>query len=286
MEFQLKDITNVLRISRIANVHFFEFPKGHKTQKDRHPFVELVFVNVGSLEVSSLTYNGKLAKNEMILHGQNCEHSLICPANSTTSVIIIGFECFSEKLQYFTEQPIALSETEIKQLAEIVKEGRNVFAPPYNVPLYNMKKKKKQIFGCEQLLQSRLESFFIGLIRKHERVDTKREHENAKFDAEEILQYVNANYLERITIDELAFLFRTNRSTLCKEFKKATGKTLIEYVNDKKLEKAKQLLIENEKSVTQISEDLNFDSLPYFCKFFRNREGVTPKEYREKKLSL
>ena len=91
--------------------------------------------------------------------------------------------------------------------------------------------------------------------------------------------------MERITIDELAFLFRTNRSTLCKEFKKATNKTLIEYVNDKKLQKSKQLLLENEKSITQISEDLNFDSLAYFCKFFRKHEGITPKEYREKKSS-
>jgi YesN/AraC family two-component response regulator len=51
----------------------------------------------------------------------------------------------------------------------------------------------------------------------------------------EVVQYVDDNFLERITLDELAFLFGTNRATLCKEFKGATGKTVVNYISDKKL---------------------------------------------------
>ena len=40
--------------------------------------------------------------------------------------------------------PLLLGDSNVKKLAEIVKEGRNVFMPPYNVPVYDMKKKKQR----------------------------------------------------------------------------------------------------------------------------------------------
>lgn len=96
----------------------------------------------------------------------------------------------------------------------------------------------------------------------------------------EIIEYVDSNYTERITIDELAFLFRTNRSTLCKEFRLATGKTLNGYITDKKIETAKRKLEKGIKSVTQIADELNFESVPYFCKFFKKHTGLTPSQYQ------
>ncbi len=284
MDFKLKNIENVLSVPKIANVHFFEFPKQYETKDDKHPFCELIFVNVGSLCIRSDEYSGKLSKNEMLIHGANCVHSLICPKESETSVIIIGFECHSERLQAFAQKPLLLSESEIRQLAEIVKEGRNVFAPPYNVPVYDMEKKKKQVFGSEQMLQSLLENFLIGLIRKHEVFESESETEDGSFQIGEILKYVDANYLERITIDELAFLFRTNRSTLCQEFKNATGGTLVRYISDKKTQAVKRLLLHSKKSVAQIADELNFDCVPYFCKFFKKQTSMTPKDFRKNTL--
>lgn len=279
MEFKLKNIETVLNVSKIANVHFFEFPKGYETKDDKHPFCELIFVNGGSLHVRSEPYEGLLSKNQMIIHGANRIHSLVCPTDSATSLIIIGFECFSDKLQYFAKKPVALNEAETKQLAEIVKEGRNVFAPPYNVPLYDMEKKKKQLFGSEQMLKVLLETFLIGLIRKYEFFEQAEETESIGFEIGEIIEYIDNNYREKITIDELSFLFRTNRSTLCKEFKGATGQSPIGYVNAKKLAAAKDLLTTTKKSVSAISDELGFDCVPYFCRFFKKHTGKTPKEF-------
>lgn len=281
MDFKLNVMEDVVRIPKIANVHFFEFPKGHETHQDKHPFCELIFVAGGHLTIRSDNYNGTLKKNGLLIHGANCTHSLLCPPDKETSVIIIGFECNSTKLADFSKKPIMLIEPQVKQLAAIVQEGRNVFAPPYNVPMYDMIKKKTQIFGSEQMLKTLLESFLIGLIRKQGFESNTEDKEESNFAISEMIDYVDANYAERITIDELAFLFRTNRSTLCKEFRQATGKTLNRYVTDKKVERAKRKLRGGNKTVTQIADELQFESVPYFCKFFKKETGMTPSEYQK-----
>ena len=281
MDFKLQEMQTVINIPRIANVHFFEFSKNYETVNDKHPFCELIFVANGTILVRSEDYNGILKKNHFIVHLSDHTHSLICPKSSKTTVIIIGFECLSDKLRYFAEKPIVLNESEINQLAEIVKEGRNVFAPPYNVPTYDMKKKKKRAYGCEQLVRSLLEHFFIGLIRKYEFSDQTEEPERTSLEVSEIVHYVDNNFLEKNTIDEISFLFHTNRSTLCKAFKSVTGKTLIRYINDKKTELIKEKLISTQKSISAISEELNFDCVPYFCSFFKKQTGLSPLEYKK-----
>ena len=93
-----------------------------------------------------------------------------------------------------------------------------MFPPPYNVPVYDMVKKKTQPFGSEQMLRSLLETFFIGLIRKYEFFESNTTSEKNSFTIQEIIDYIDGNFKEKISLDELAFLFHTNRSTLCKKF--------------------------------------------------------------------
>lgn len=281
MEFKLKKLENCIQVSEIANVHFFQFPKGYKTINDKHPFHELIYAGTGSIFVNSEDYNGMLNKHELIIHGANRLHSFSCPKKEETTLIIIGFHCNSDKLSHFCKKTAKLENAQIEQLAEIIKEGRNVFAPPYNVPVYDMVKKKKQVFGSEQMLRSLIETFLIGLIRKYEFSESSEAKENKSFTINELISYIDNNFTEKITLDELAFLFCTNRSTLCKQFRLATGQTIGAYIKNKKLTIAKQLIVESTKTITQIAYELNFETVPYFCEFFKQQTGMTPSEYKK-----
>ncbi len=284
MNFHLKTLENTLSVGKIANLHFFEFEKNFSTENDRHPFYELVFVASGNLIITSDGFSGKLSRNEMILHKPNESHSLSCPPHSSPAVIIIGFECTASGLENFSTQPIPLDENGIKKLAEIVKEGRNVFAPPYDVPTYDMKKKTTTLFGSEQMLKNLLEYFLIDCIRKakfDEQLNASYRQPYG-FHVKEVEQYLSENFLEKITIDELAFLFGTNRATLCREFKNAYGRTIGEYLNDKKISHAKEQISTTDKTFTEIAYDMNFETIHYFTRFFKKQTGKTPKEYRQK----
>lgn len=283
MEFVKKNLNETIIINGIVNVHFFEFIKDYQTINDKHPFYELVFVSSGKLTINSEDFNGDLEKNKLIIHRENEYHSLSCNNESNNTVIIIGFTCKTgNEIERFSKAPITLSDFEIKKLAEIIKEARNVFAPPYNVPIYNMKKKKNAPYGSEQMLKILLEYFLIGLLRNsYEQENAEEILTTEKLNVNEIVDYINDNYLEKITIDELSFIFRTNRSTLCKEFKNLTGLTISSYINQKKTELAKNKIVNTNKTFTEIADQLNFESIHYFTKFFKKMTGVSPKAYRK-----
>ena len=280
MDYVTKELKNTISVTGIVNLHFFEFCKDFTTDDEEHPFHELVFVNSGKLYISSDDYSGELTKNHMIIHRAGITHSLRCPADKAPSVIIIGFVLNSNVINSFSREPIELSPYLIRKLAEIVKEGRNVFKPPYNVPVYDMKKKRNQTVGSEQMLRILLEYFLIKLLREHGKGDLQDDGE-APALINEIIQYVSDNCLEKITIDELAFLFKTNRATLCKDFKLATGKTVVEFINEKKYELAKKRILNSDATFTEISAELNFESIHYFTRFFKKMSGMPPKDFRK-----
>ena len=282
MEFKIKPMSDTLTVTGIANVHFFDFDKNTKPEFDKHPFYELVYVSSGELQVESDGFNGTLKKNMMIIHNLNENHSLSCFETQKTTVIIIGFTCDGLDGEHFSKAPILLNESNEKKLAEIVKEGRNVFMPPHNVPVYNMKKNKNQPYASEQLLRILLEYFLLSLSREilgsQNTVDKGSLY---TFNVSELIGYLDDKYKEKITLKELAFLFNTNRTTLCKEFKKATNTTILDYVANKKLADAKHLILATKKTFTEISEELNFESVHYFTRFFTKHIGVSPKQYRK-----
>ena len=281
MKYVTKKLNDSIRVTGIVNLHFFEFDNDFTTEGERHPFYELVFVNSGRLYISSEDYSGWLLKDQLLIHRGDTEHSLSCGADDEPTVIIIGFECESDDLDIFSTEPTQLDDSEIKNLAEIVKEGRNVFLPPYDIPVYDMKTRKNQAFGAEQVLRLLFEYFLIRLVRKYRYDENSDDGGESPFVINEIISYVSNNYLEKVTIDELAFLFRTNRATLCKEFKRAPGKTLVEFINEKKFEKAKRKILSSDDTFTKIAEDMNFESIHYFTRFFKKMSGITPKEFRK-----
>ena len=157
MEFRLKRFTKAMDISRIANIHYFEFTNKFHTVDDKHPFRELLYVDNGFIMVQAENYSGIVRENQIIIHRSDEIHSLSCPEDRASNVIIIGFECKCEELDVFSTQPVILQDSQKKLLTEIIKEGRSVFCPPYDVPNQrDMKKRKEYPFGADQMIKLKL----------------------------------------------------------------------------------------------------------------------------------
>lgn len=283
MEFKLQEFATPLVITRIANVHYFEFTSEYQTIDDSHNFCELLYVDKGSICVYADNYSGILSNNQLIIHKANEIHSLKCNENIFPHVIIIGFECQSEELNIFSKTPVTLPATHRKMLADVMKEGMNVFAPPYDIPnTLEMKKRKKYPFASEQMLKLNLEAFLISLIRdsKHLQSDSELEIPHNKL-LSDICKYISEHYTEKILLDNICFLFGTNKTTLCQTFKEEYGITILGYIDQLKIKDAKKLLLAQKLSITQISEKLGFSSIHYFCRHFKKHTGMSPSEYTQ-----
>ncbi len=282
MEFKLKRFEKVLEVSKIANIHYYEFTKEYNTSKNSHAFRELVYVDNGKISVKAENFSGVLKKNQLIIHREDEIHSLTCGDDNAPNVIIIGFECKAPELDVFASNPATLTPELQKILTEIIREGRLVFLPPYDIPdQKDMKKRKDYIFGADQMIKLKMETFLIELIRSNLLKAHNKEAHTSDKKVYEIYDYITENFRENISLNELCFLFNTNKTTLCYSFKKVYGITVINYIHTLKIKEAKKLIREGNMNLTEISETVGFSSLHYFSRLFKKYENKSPSEYIE-----
>ncbi|MBQ7793621.1 MAG: helix-turn-helix transcriptional regulator [Clostridia bacterium] len=280
MEFKLKRFEKAIEVTRIANIHYFEFINRYRTVKDNHTFRELVYVDTGVINIDAEGFSGLLGENMMIIHKSGEIHSLSCTDDTAPNVIIIGFECTSPELDAFSQSPVLLNSEQQRTLTEVIKEGRTVFKPPYDIPnLKDMKKRKDYPFGADQMIKLKLEILLIDLIRSRKTSDIGTQNDTDDPKMYEIHSYIKKNFKENITLGELCFLFGTNKTTLCSAFKNAYGDTVIGYINKLKIKEAKRLMREGNYNLTEISSILRFSSLHYFSRMFKKQERISPSEY-------
>ena len=101
----------------------------------------------------------------------------------------------------------------------------------------------------------------------------------------EAILYINKNYRSGIGSKMISELFYISSEYFSKMFKARTGKGVVEYINDKRIEYAKKLL-RGGVSVTDASYASGFGSERNFCRQFTNRVGMSPRDFKKiQKLS-
>jgi Transcriptional regulator containing an amidase domain and an AraC-type DNA-binding HTH domain len=100
--------------------------------------------------------------------------------------------------------------------------------------------------------------------------------------AESIIEYLNVNCTEHISLNELGKLYSLNPRYLDNVFKKITGMTIIKFLIKLRIEKSKRMLDLTLSNITDIALDTGFNDSQHFCKTFKASEGITPTEYRNR----
>ena len=102
-----------------------------------------------------------------------------------------------------------------------------------------------------------------------------------RFTADDILLYLHNNYWSKITINDLAKRFHTNQTTLSREFKNATGMTIISYVLKLRVIIAAGMLRDTLLNIDVIIERVGFHNITHFNKVFKEYHQCLPHEYRK-----
>jgi len=97
-----------------------------------------------------------------------------------------------------------------------------------------------------------------------------------------VFQYVQQQFKNAISLREAASLIHLSESAFCKFFKRVSGKTFSDYVNDIRIAHACQLLIESDMLIEQIAYESGFDSLTYFNRIFLKKKATKPGSFRKK----
>lgn len=97
----------------------------------------------------------------------------------------------------------------------------------------------------------------------------------------QVLRIIRENYMEDISLNYLAEQVYSSPCYLSSLFTKYMGTSPIAYVNELRMEKAVELLLNSNYTVTRICEMVGYRNLPYFCTSFKNKYNMTPAQFRK-----
>ncbi|MBE5829712.1 MAG: response regulator [Butyrivibrio sp.] len=101
-----------------------------------------------------------------------------------------------------------------------------------------------------------------------------------------IQEYIDLNLNGKLQLNEVAEVFGLSPAYLSVLFKKSTESGFSEYVNTKKIDKAKEMLLSGDMKIYEVADALGFESAYYFSKVFKKVDGHSPREYIQSKSDM
>ena len=96
------------------------------------------------------------------------------------------------------------------------------------------------------------------------------------------LAYINENISRKLTLEEIADEVNLSKYYFAREFKKATGMTVVNYINAMRCRTANRLLLSRQYSISEVAAKCGFENNSYFSKTFKNVMGCLPSEVTKK----
>lgn len=141
-------------------------------------------------------------------------------------------------------------------------------------------------FGYELRIQSLLYNFFAEQLTPLQ--DTLKSSSPIRTEdlsrMDDLLNILHTQYDQKLDLYQLAHTLTLSREGCCRLFKKMTGKTMSQYLEDYRVSQSLKLLRESSHSIAQISYMVGFSNPGRFSVAFKQRMGCTPKQYRQRIL--
>jgi AraC-like DNA-binding protein len=137
--------------------------------------------------------------------------------------------------------------------------------------------------GYQANIKADLCKFFIYITRY---IDFgKKSFDNSKNEniknLKKVFDFVDKNYSQKITVSDMSELINFSQQHFCRIFKAYTGKTFIEYITLIRLDKARELIVKTDITITQISSMTGFCTPNYFNRIFKKYFGYKPSDVRK-----
>ena len=136
----------------------------------------------------------------------------------------------------------------------------------------------------EEKAQEQEKQKFGRLVEKTMEVtgkDTKgRDLEHLAERNKVIKEYIDSHIQEKISVKDLADLVHVNEQHLMRVFKKENGQSILEYINERRIIIASNLLKDTDYTINFIADCIGCENYSYFTKIFKKYTGFTPREYR------
>lgn len=280
-----------IEVSDIISVHYFEYTKDFAFSGEVHDFWEFVYADKDELLLTAGGNEVLLKPKQLYLHKPMEFHNVRCNGKTAASDVIVSFSSSSPALMGIAGKVIECGAEERKLMASIIKEARGAFSTPLGDPYtLELLRKDEQDFASEQLIKNHLETLLIYLIRGNTDTSTVSDYALMSEDTDTkigaVIKFLEDNTESRLDFSDVCEKFGVSPSYLKKLFKTNVGCGVMEFYNTCRINKAKKLIREGNMNFSEISMRLDFNSVHYFSRCFKNHTGMSPSEYKESVLSM
>ena len=280
MKAEFEDIPSKQGLSSFhltrINVNSFEF-KWHY-----HPEYELTYILKGTGYRVVGNSHAHFSQGDLVLLGSNLPHTWCGKLDDGTPSEALVIQFSKELIEPF----LKLNEGQsIQKLLELSNRGLCFESDQLLAEqLYTI----TNTSGLERILSllSILNQLSIGKSRP---LTTENYHgimtKQFETRVNKVCAHLQNHFHDQITLKQVADLVFMSESNFCKFFKKATGTTFSDYLNDLRINEACHLLLSTEDTVGKIAQDSGFESLSYFNRVFLKKKQLTPSVFRKQSYS-
>ncbi len=280
---------DVLRITAIRSVCYFENYNNYFFPGERHPFWEMIYVDRGEIivETDLLEKPMHLSQGELILFQPNEFHSFFANNIDAHNLFVISFEMdCSRQAALQDSRAFRVKPGALQDIFCIISEAQRGQAElPF---IKNMAEEgpagEPAPFGAYQLVKNTLEIFMIRLFREENVYDghdaaPSTPSRVAASCIDQTTAYLKEQIYRKISIQEVCAHVGMSRSQLQKLFLAATGRTIMQYARELKIKEAKYLIRSRKMNFTEIAQMFSYSSVHNFSRQFKQVSGMSPSEY-------
>ena len=245
-------------------------------KKHKHPELEIAYCLEGSYEIAINNRKYSVGAGDFAIIGSMVSHEICCDeSNKNRTLIIEVGPVMMEK--YFG----ILSKTSFPN--PIIKLGQTSHAELYRTLSEIIKLLENFTPFSELAIKGNIYKLFACVLKDFVDEDNHTDFSRKKSSVslvESAMEYIPTHYNENIKIEPVATMCGYSKSNFCKTFKQLFGETFHTVLNDYRIKIACMFLTETGDSVENIATQVGFADAKSFCRVFKSKKNISPKQYR------
>ncbi len=222
----------------------------------------------GELLTGGKTFRVKEGSAMLLFKGVPHEYYAISPVWIVNWVVFDGHQ-----VEYF-----------LKKIAGIKASGAFYLSRP-DIFLSKAQSLTDNLHADSTLAGIRYSSFIYTLLTdivQYASTNSNNSATNQYFRLQPLFQYIEQNYANSLTLEDLANATGVTAPHLCNLFKKVTNLRLFQYINSVRIKKSKELLLQYPNmQIKEVAQLSGFEDANYYCSVFKKQEQISPSQFRK-----
>ena len=278
--YPLKEHIDIVAIN---SMFFYNYNNNFVYEGETHDSWELMLINSGKHVIKNSGKAFVLEPSQAFLHKPLSYHGTLGPYGYS-SASIVSFTCNnSSALNKIAGRILDLNQYECSLFSNIITEGEALFKHDQSSFWFSSTQSTTPKTAAEQVIKNSLELLLISILRSvddKENTEKSSNNPNVSLLTTKIIDYLQNNYMNEFSLEELSQALSYNPNYLCRIFKEDMGCSIVTYLTRIRVFKAQIMLSQGKIPIKEIAEMTGFSTIQYFNVLFKKYTHMTPLQFR------